>query len=190
MLSYSIVINGASPPIRAVLFGRKGVFTEEVVVLIQRLFDDAGLLAVSSVATYHGHTAVLDDLVDRLHRARCGLAPDVSRHAAASGEHTRIPLLAINAMYRVEAPNVAWAVETEACDARIMEMVPEVVHSLDPLELALLDLKTEEGVDMLRGEVGDRNQTGRADDERCSSSAPLILQEVHRSDRRKKKRIP
>ena len=54
MLSYSIVINGALPPIRAVLFGGKGVFTEDVVVLIQRLFVDAGLLAVSSVATYRG----------------------------------------------------------------------------------------------------------------------------------------
>ena len=135
-----------------------------------------------SLAAYHGHAAVLGDLVDRLHRARCGLTPDFSRNATGSGEHTRSPSLPINDMYRVEAPNVEWAVELEVCDAMIMQMVPEVVYRFHLLELALIDPKTEAGVDMLLGESVDRQQPGHIHDERCSSSVPLILQEVHGSE--------
>jgi hypothetical protein len=41
----------------------------------------------------------LGDLVDRLHRTHCGLAPrGVSRHAANSGDHPRIPILSIDDM--------------------------------------------------------------------------------------------
>jgi hypothetical protein len=165
-----------------VFLGRKGIDIENVVFLFERLFVDAGLLALA-IAAYHGHTTVLDDLVDRLHRARCGLPPaaDVSRNATCSGEQPRSPLFAINDMHRVEAPNIEWAVKLEVRDARIMEMVPEVVYLFHLLKRALPDLKIEAGIYMLLGEAFDRHQPGRTDDNRCSSSAPLILQELHRS---------
>ena len=141
----------------------KRFFIEDVVVLIERLFVYTGLL---SLAALHGHAAVLDDLVDRLHRVLGGLAPDVSRHAAGSGEHHRIPILSIDDMCRVEVPNVecgcgcgcGWPVKLEVRDAMIMKMVPEAEKDGHPLELALLDLETEVGVDILLGEAGDWQQ--------------------------------
>ena len=92
-----------------------------------------------------------------------------------SGERTRSPSLPINDMYRVEAPNVEWAVEPEVCDAMIMPMVPEVVYRFHLLELALIDPQTEAGVDMLLGESFDRQQPGHTHDERCSSSGTPLL---------------
>jgi len=126
-----------------VFLGRKDVFTEKVVVLLERLFVEAGLVAL---AAYHGHDTVLDDLVDGLHRARCGLvsAADVSRHATGTCEHPRTPLLSINDVYRVEVPNVEWAVKPEVCDATIMEMVPEVVYLFQLLKRALLTSKSKQ----------------------------------------------
>ena len=152
--------------------GRKGVDIENVVVLFERLFVEADLLAL---AAYHGHATVLDDLVDGLHRARCGLAPaaDVSRHATGTCEHPRTPLLSINDVYRVEAPNVEWAVKPEVRDATIMEMVPEVVYLFQLQKRALPDLKIDAGVDMLLSEAFDTHQPWRADDNRCS--APLSV---------------
>ena len=138
--------------------------------MIERLFVDSGLLALA-LAANHGHAAVLGHLVDRLHRARCGLTPDFSRNATGSGEHTRSPLLSINDMYRVEAPNVECAVKPKVRDAIIVEMVPEVVYLFHLLELALLDIETEAAVHMILGESFDRQQPGGADDERCSRSA-------------------
>ena len=99
-----------------------------------------------ALAACRFHAAVFDDLVDRLHRARCGLTPDFSRNATGSGEHTRSPVLSINDMYRVEAPNVECAVKLKVRDAIIMEMVPEVVYLFHLLELALIDPQTEAGV--------------------------------------------
>ena len=155
-------------------FGSKGGFVENVVVLIERLFVDSGLLALA-LAANHGPAAVLGHLVDRLHRARCGLTPDFSRNATGSGEHTRSPLLSINDMYRVEAPNVECAVKPKVRDAIRVEMVPEVVNILHLLELALIDPQTEAGVDMLLGESFDRQQPGHTHDERCSSSGTPLL---------------
>jgi hypothetical protein len=91
-----------------------------------------------------------------------------------SGEHTRSPVLSINDMYRVEAPNVECAVKPKVRDAIIVEMVPEVVYLFHLLELALLDIETEAAVDMILGESFDRQQPGGADDERCSRSAHLL----------------
>ena len=156
--------------------GRKGVFTKKVFVLFERLFVEAGLLALA-LAAYHGHATVLDDLVDGLHRARCGLAPaaDVSRHATGTCENPRTPLLSINDMYRVEAPNVEWAVKPEVRDPKIIEMVPEVVDIFQLLKRALPDLKIKAGIDMLLGEAFENDQPGRADDNRCSTVPPLSL---------------
>jgi hypothetical protein len=114
-----------------VFFVIKSFFIEDIVVLIERLFVYTGLF---SLATHHGHAAVLDDLVDRLHRVLGGLAPDVSRHDVGSSEHHRIPILSIDDMCQVEVPNVecgcgcgcGWSVKLEVRDAMIMEMVPEV----------------------------------------------------------------
>ena len=123
-----------------------------VVVLMERLFV--------SLAAHRVSAAVFDDLVDGLHRALGVHAPfETSRHAAGSCEHALIPILSINDMYRVEAPNVECAVKLEVRDAMIMETVPEVVHLFHPLELALRDLeRSEAGEDMLLGEAGDWQQ--------------------------------
>ena len=122
------------------------------VILVVRLF--------ASLAAHRLSGAVLDDLVDGLHRALGVHAPfETSRHAAASCEHVLIPILSIHDMYRVEAPNVESAVKREVRDAMIMETVPEVVHLFHPLELALRDLdRSEAGEDMLFGEAGDWQQ--------------------------------
>ena len=139
----------------------KSVFIEDVVDLMERLFVLTGLLSLAAHRCAAGiSAAVSDDLVDGLHRALGVLAPfETSRHATGSGAHTRSPILSINDMYRVEAPNVECAVKLEVRDAMIMETVPEVVHLFHPLELALLDLeRSEAGEDMLLGEAGDWQQ--------------------------------
>jgi len=136
----------------------KSVFIKDVVDLMERLFVLTGLLSLAAHRCAAGiSAAVFDDLVDGLHRALGVLAP--SRHAAGSGAHTRIPILSINDMYRVEAPNVECAVKLEVRNAMIMETVPEVVHLFHPLELALFDLeRSEAGEDMLLSEAGDWQQ--------------------------------
>ena len=136
----------------------KSVFIEDVVDLMERLFVLTGLLSLAAHRCAAGiSAAVSDDLVDGLHRALGVLAPfETSRHATGSGAHTRSPILSINDMYRVEAPNVECAVKPKVRDAIIVEMVPEVVHLFHLLELALLDIETEAAVDMILGESFDR----------------------------------